>query len=107
MEVAHRRAVTHLEPELLLEISMELDSRPVKLAGLARILQDWHEEVAQRSSFTLRPRPGRPLVVSASMPPTLNISIQSRTTRSVRQNCWATTLRSNPMSKERITASRI
>ena len=38
MEVAHRGAVTHLETELLLEISMELDSRPVKLASLARIL---------------------------------------------------------------------
>jgi len=29
MEVAHRGAVTYFEPKLLLEISMELDSRPV------------------------------------------------------------------------------
>ena len=41
------------------------------------------------------------------MPAVLNISIQNRTTRSLRQNCWATTLRSNPMSKERMSASRI
>src|SRR4029077_13519396 len=61
MEVAHRGAVTHLETELLLEKSMELDSRPVKLAGLARILQNWHEEVAQ--AFQLHPAssPRRPL----------------------------------------------
>ena len=38
MEIAHCGAVTHLETELLLEISMELDSRPVKLASLARVL---------------------------------------------------------------------
>jgi hypothetical protein len=48
-----------------------------------------------RSSFTLRTRPGRPLVVRASMPPVLNISIQSRITRSLRQNCRATTRRTH------------
>ena len=42
MEVAHCGAVTRLEPELLLEKSMDFDSHPVKLASLARILQDWH-----------------------------------------------------------------
>ena len=48
-------------------------------------------------------RPTGLLLVRASMPPVLNISIRSRTTLSLRQNCWATALRSNPMSKERIT----
>ena len=38
MKVAHRGAVTHLETELLFEKSMDFNSRPVKLASLARIL---------------------------------------------------------------------
>jgi hypothetical protein len=38
MEVAHRGAVTHFEPELLFEPAVDLDPRPVKLSGLAGIL---------------------------------------------------------------------
>src|SRR5688572_635806 len=41
------------------------------------------------------------------MPPRLNSSIHSRTTRSVRQNCWQIVARVIPRRSERITVSRI
>ena len=69
---------------------MDFDPRPVKLVRLgAGSSKTGTKRSRKRSSFTLRPRPARPLVVRASMPPVLNISIQSRITRSLRQNCCA------------------
>jgi len=56
--------------------------------------------------LTLRRRPGRGLVIRASMPPRLNNSIHNRTIRSVRQNCWQSVPRGIPISNERIALRR-
>lgn len=80
---------------------MEFDARPMDLAGLGWVLQNGNEQIADSLELYFTRRPGRGLVMRASIPPRLNISIHNRTIRSVRQNCWQTVARLMPMSKER------
>ena len=84
MEVVDDGAITQCDLEPLLEKPMELDPGPMQLASLRRLFEHRHQEIAYRSSFILRERPLRGLLAKASMPPRLNISIQSRTIRSLR-----------------------
>ena len=92
LEVAHRGAVADFKSELLLEKPMELGPRSNEALQLGRgILQrPARADLATRSQFHPAAATRRPFVIRASMPPRLNISIHSRSMRSLRQNCCAT-----------------